>query len=800
MNDCPGRFLVLLAAVFVLGGAPAVTLVENGNAKCSVVLGDVGTCGAYGAADFADILRRLTGADVAIGNVARAGLTPVFFARRGNEIAGWPAEAKRAAGAVRDDGFAIAATPSAVYVFARESRGLAYAAYHMLRQWGGCRWFFPGPDGEYLPKASAFAIPDGAYVSNPSIPKRFFNFVCYNRGRAEEAFKWQLRNGMIVLGNPGYPNFERFGMFYDTGGHVFSTLLPDELFDEHPEYFCLVRGRRLPQSGKVDANGKRVKGSAQANQPCLSNPETLRIMRENLVKMLVRKHVPDQLTIINNDSRQWCECPACEAMAAPSERQNGGKATRYWTLVNDLLKTAYAYLPGLSASVLGYQDFQSPPPPDSPVRPDVRAIVPLAVHQRCYTHSMGDESCVVNARFRRMLAEWKKAGVKLATYEYTNCMPAEHYRYNPLERVVAEDIKYYARLGFESYIDEVPPYLADYNRKRWGKGVVEGMRANWLVHYVQARFLWDATLDVDAVVDDAGAKFYGRAWPAVKAYKEKLGAVFAGSGTHYMYGSPGRSLGRLLANDGLRAEVVGLLAAAEAAAKGDAALEGRVADERKWLEGSWLACVDDFKKHAGHVVPVVRASPPIDGDPEGAGWKDVPVVARDFKKRASLASAKFPTEAKVAWDDTNVYIGVTCFDPEARAVATRHTTHDSLVWEDNDVELFFAPAAFKGAEAHFAVNAAGAVYDALSIGHGGNVDKSFDSGVVARARVLDDRWTLTMSIPFAALNVKPVARMRIPFNIARVRLPDDPSGKSEVSSWNSFFHGPEVFHLIELAP
>ena len=104
----------------------------------------------------------------------------------------------------------------------------------------------------------------------------------------------------------------------DGSGHILSALLlgwgdaagrkaeSERLFAAHPEYFPLLNGKR-----------ERIDGPLSPN-PCVSNPEVVRIMASNLWQAVKsRATVEDYLTIGNNDSTTWCECPNCKALDAP---------------------------------------------------------------------------------------------------------------------------------------------------------------------------------------------------------------------------------------------------------------------------------------------------------------------------------------------------------------------------------------------------------------------------------------------------------------------------------------------------
>ena len=79
----------------------------------------------------------------------------------------------------------------------------------------------------------------------------------------------------------------------------------------------------------------------------------------------------------------------------------------------------------------------------------------------------------------------------------------------------------------------------------------------------------------------------------------------------------------------------------------------------------------------------------IDGKLDKPQWKAVPWtddfvdIEGDKKPRP-----RFRTRAKMLWDDTYLYIGADLEDPHVWATLTEH---DSVIYHDNDFEVFIDP-------------------------------------------------------------------------------------------------------------
>lgn len=98
----------------------------------------------------------------------------------------------------------------------------------------------------------------------------------------------------------------------------------------------------------------------------------------------------------------------------------------------------------------------------------------------------------------------------------------------------------------------------------------------------------------------------------------------------------------------------------------------------------------------------------IDGDLEKAVWKTAEKSPR-FVDMVNGEQAFLNTQAAALWDDRALYIGFWIEEPAVRA---SFTERDSLIWFDNDVEVFF-----DGQDCYyeFEINAYGTVYEVFFV-------------------------------------------------------------------------------------
>ncbi len=98
----------------------------------------------------------------------------------------------------------------------------------------------------------------------------------------------------------------------------------------------------------------------------------------------------------------------------------------------------------------------------------------------------------------------------------------------------------------------------------------------------------------------------------------------------------------------------------------------------------------------------------IDGKLDEESWRLAPRSPR-FVDLITGEPTIHDTRAAVLWDDTYLYVG---FWVEEPFVASTLTERDSLIWSENDVEVFVAG---KDAYYEFEINALGTIYEALFV-------------------------------------------------------------------------------------
>jgi len=159
-----------------------------------------------------------------------------------------------------------------------------------------------------------------------------------------------------------------------------------------------------------------------------------------------------------------------------------------------------------------------------------------------------------------------------------------------------------------------------------------------------------------------------------------------------------------------------------------------------------------------------RAAGPIavDGRLDERAWQDADwtEVFGDIEGPAKPAP-RYRTRAQMLWDDRYLYIGAYLEEPHVWATLT---ARDSIIFQDNDFEVFIDPDGDSHAYYELEMNALNTVWDLLLVKpyrDGGPAVHSWDiQGLLTAVRVMgtlndpsdrDKAWTVEIALPFAVL-------------------------------------------------
>lgn len=292
---------------------------------------------------------------------------------------------------VADNGYRIMVIDGCVHLNGTAARGLQAAAYRFLEEFCGRKVYTSKIT--VTPKSDTVTVPaDTDLVYEP-----FFESTDTD-WRSPSDTEYSLANG-LTNGSRRHIPAEAGGSVDYLGGfcHTIGGLCETERYkDSHPEYLALHDGKRT------------------TDQPCLTNPDVLRICTQNVLKILEQKHDPNAplqiVSVTQNDNHSNCQCENCKAF----EDAHGGKASA--TVVNFVNQIADTVkekgYDNVAIDTFAYYYSQSAP---EGIVPRDNVIIRLCSIMCCFSHPL---SANCNAGFYKDLTDWAKICKRLYIWDY----------------------------------------------------------------------------------------------------------------------------------------------------------------------------------------------------------------------------------------------------------------------------------------------------------------------------------------------------------------------------------------------
>ncbi len=216
--------------------------------------------------------------------------------------------------------------------------GTWYGVSDFLEKQLGVRWFFPGDMGEYVPKRSELVIPELNYADKPRFEYRMLNY--------------QTRKGMPkkqIIANQQFNRRLRSGRAdsWCAWHNWLHHMKKEDHFKTHPEYFAYVGGRRYGH----DPLGHGL-------QICTTNHEALDQLAASMIRELKSRKVKSMLSLSPNDGGRQCECDKCQALD-DGVRPDGSRiiTTRMMTYANEMAKRITKVFPDQKMGMYAYSHY-----------------------------------------------------------------------------------------------------------------------------------------------------------------------------------------------------------------------------------------------------------------------------------------------------------------------------------------------------------------------------------------------------------------------------------------------------------
>jgi len=268
--------------------------------------------------------------------------------------------------------------------------------------------------------------------------------------------------------------------------HTFDRLVPPEkCFDEHPEYFSLVKGKRLKEHSQL----------------CSTNEDVIRIATEEILKAMRAQPDAFVFSVSQNDWHNYCECDNCQALA----KQEDSQIAPVLQLVNRVAEAVEKEFPDKAIETLAYQWTRRPP---RSMRPRPNVIVRLCSIECCFSHPLATCTSDANRAFREDTERWAKVSNRLWVWDYVTDFT--HYLLPfPNQRVRNDNIRFYVANNVKGIFEQ-----DTYNTPHSELAELGG--------YLTAKFLWNPDYDEETAVNEFLEGYYGKAAGPIRTYLDVL--------------------------------------------------------------------------------------------------------------------------------------------------------------------------------------------------------------------------------------------------------------------------------------
>ncbi len=378
--------------------------------------------------------------------------------------------------AIRDDGFALVADGTRLYITATTGRGVVYGVYAFIEDYLGVR--FCTSRFHVLHKDAVRDVPAA----------------------------------LTRVENPGFMSRDTF--WYD---------VLEPVREGGMNFPCAVRSNHgtMPEvgGGVSYAGGLVHTFPALADtahepgvQPCLTDEAVFVKVRDNVRKWLDENPTAKIISVSQNDSyaeQLGCQCPACKAL----DDREGTSMGSLLTFVNRIADDIKDDYPDIWVDTLAYRYTRKAP---KTIKPADNVIIRLCSIECCFAHPLSDPDCPQNQAFVRDIEEWSAICKNLYIWDYTTDFL---FYLSPFPNfgVLRENVKFFKEHNAIGMFEQgnYQSYSGEFGELR---------------AYLLAKLLWDPTMSEETYGDLMNGflrDYYGPGWPSVRAYIDETTALAA---------------------------------------------------------------------------------------------------------------------------------------------------------------------------------------------------------------------------------------------------------------------------------
>ncbi len=514
---------------------PKIVLAQNGNSLYRIVIPATATPQEHkAAAVLQDYLLQISGAAIPIVSSTRPGTKHEILLGQNEKLA------ELGIGVNFDeleaDGFVIMTDSLRLVIAGGNDKGTIFGVYTFLEKYLDCRMY--APKVKIIPTRDTIVL---GRIEDKEVPKIRYRTIHYKPSWDAEYVDWHRLNHDAQGERPAW----------GTWVHTFNHLVPPDIyFRDHPEFYALRDGKRLP------------------TQLCLSDPEVVKTVIRNLRREISCNPGAKYWSVSQNDNEQYCMCDKCRALDEKEGSHSG-------TMINFVNQVA-EHFPDLMISTLAYQYTRKAPATIKPAKNVNIMLCSIEVRRDIPIANAEDSICV---SFVKDVRDWGRIANDIIVWDYViqfNNLVSPF----PNLQVLQPNLQFFLDNGVTAMFEQ-------------GNREVGGEFAE-LRTYLIAKLLWDPSANADAIINDFLTGYYGAAGKYIRQYIDEMhDAMLASNQPLKIFGSPIEASSSYL-SPGLIARYKQIFESAEKSVAVDPTLLERVRIARQPLD---FAIMEQSKKN-----------------------------------------------------------------------------------------------------------------------------------------------------------------------------------------------------------
>ena len=341
-----------------------------------------------------------------------------------------------------EDGYEIAVDRSRVFLLGGTRRGPINAVLALLEEDLGCRWYTP----------SAHRAEKQTVLEVGIVPRRYLPALSLRDPFVFDAFDgdWSLMNrtnshaasvAEEFGGHLSYPP----SWFVHTAGKMLSL----DLFEEHPEYFAEIDGKRM-----------REREGRHPAQLCLTNPNVQALASEKVVRILDENPTARLISVSPNDGGDYCTCSVCTAFNK-AEKSDGATLLQFVNLVAEAIAAKHPDVRVVHLAYLGTDTATKT------IRPRDNVVVMFATDYDAWRWPFVPYTTTEVTH--RRLAPWLELGAHVYVWDYVSNF--SHYLLPmPNISVIERNMHFLLEQGVEGLFLQAPIRVQDPPEAPCGRG------------------------------------------------------------------------------------------------------------------------------------------------------------------------------------------------------------------------------------------------------------------------------------------------------------------------------------------